>query len=264
MAEDTKKIVRTKVTEYIISLTKEYDIEYIGNNLNLFLNTEKMDEIILKNSDDDTTHHPRNIKSMLDSVRGNIFEDVLKILLDMYFKNTKNYRHIKITKPYKYECPEHVMELLKETQLYRLNTLPIKKIDADLLVYSEKYDDKLYIISVKGTARERIGQFLSNLFIFDDRVIKVKYGDKYYFSENKPKFKLSFVCFDMAKNKDFSDENEENILRKMRKSVKQMEVYLIDDDYYIGGGIYVLNNLYKLHKVGNFSNLVGNLKEFFK
>jgi len=45
--------------------------------------------------------------------------------------------------------------------------------------------------------------------------------------------------------------------------VKELEVYLIDDDNYISGGVYVLNNLPKLNKVGNFSELLARIKKFF-
>jgi len=88
----------------------------------------------------------------------------------------------------------------------------------------------------------------------------VKYGRRYRY--RRLNFKYAFVCFDLAKNKDFSDEDEGRIEKK-RKGTKQMEVYLINDDYYISGGIYVLNNLHKLNGVGSFSSLLAKIKEFF-
>jgi len=54
------------------------------------------------------------------------------------------------------------------------------------------------------------------------------------------------------------------IWRKIKTfQVKELEVYLIDDDNYISGGVYVLNNLPKLNKVGNFSELLARIKKFF-
>lgn len=62
-----------------------------------------------------------------------------------------------------------------------------------MIVYSRNLNDRVFLISVKGTARERVGQLLSHLFIFDDRVLKLKYGNRYTYE--KPNFKYAFVCF---------------------------------------------------------------------
>jgi hypothetical protein len=254
----TFEIIYKFFLEYFKDLEKEYTIEYIGNNLNEFLTTEKIDEIIqnyiyIKNT--------RRKKASMDVIRGRLFEKIVEFLLNEYFKKDLSYHHIKATTIT--NLPIKIRELIDKIQLHRRGTLLTKKPDIDVVVYSEKYNDRVIMLSVKGTARERIGQFLSDIFIFDENVIKEKYKGKYYFKNNLPQYQMIFVCFDMAKQKDFSFENETRAKEKMMSSTKQMEVYLIDDDLNIGGGVYVINNLYKLHKVGNFSQLVAKLKSFF-
>jgi len=64
---------------------------------------------------------------------------------------------------------------------------------------------------------------------------------------------LNMLLF-VFKNRDFSGDRV--------SPTKQLEVYLINDDYYISGGIYVLNNLPKLNGFGSFSSLLAKIKEF--
>ncbi len=188
----------------------------------------------------------------MDVFRGKIFEEILKELINNHFSKCKGYNHIKCAKTLKEIENNEIKLLVKKIAIKRINTNSKKNIDKDLIVYSSNLDDRVFLISVKGTARERIGQFLSHLFIFDDRVLKLKYGNRYTYE--KPNFKYAFVCFDLAENKDFSGDKV--------SPTKQLEVYLINDDYYISGGIYVLNNLPKQNGVGSFSSLLAKIKEF--
>jgi len=240
-------------------IKQKYTIEYIGNHLNQFLTTEGIDREIKKYI---PKNDARKIKSTMDIIRGKLAEEITKFLLNEYFKNDKDYSHIRVE--YVGNLPKDIKELVEKIRLHRNKISAIKKPDMDLIAYSTKYKDRFIILSVKGTARERIGQFLSNIFIFDPNCITAKYGKSlYYFNKSLPKFKMMFICFDMAKKGDFSFKDEEEARRKRLSSVKQLEVYLIDDDPNIGYGVFVLNNLYKLHKVGSFSSLVAKLKEFF-
>jgi hypothetical protein len=254
--------IKTIIISYLRKLLKKHSPDFIGNNLNKFISSQAIDKLIKQLSKE--IIDPRKIRARMDSVRGALFEIILEYLLNEYFKNHKDYNHIKaVRKSFRKRFNnENLNTLLEKLRITRIGKEQLKKEpDIDVIVFLERIKDRLFIISIKGTARERIGQFLSNLFIFDKRVIKLKYGDKYLF--NPPKFKVAFVCLDLAKNKDFSHENEEKIEKKKNTSVKQLEVYLINDDNYVGGGVYVLNNLPKLEKVGNFSELIGNIVKFF-
>lgn len=256
-----------KILKKILTALETEDPVYIGNNLNDFLDSDLIDREFESVEQNQTSRQKRAI---LDVKRGRLFEDILQLLLKQTFKNNKSYKHIKVSRLNEIDNFK-VKEKISQVQLKRINTRSHKKPDIDLVIYSEidKYKNKFIFLSVKGTARERIGQFLSNLFIFDPIVIKSKYIGKSYFFEFEKneleliEYKMAFVCFDIAKHKDFSFEDKNRIINK-QKSQKQMEVYLVDDDPNIGLGVFVLNNLPKLHKVGTFSELVGKIKAFFK
>lgn len=248
----------TYFLKVIKEILKKNSPEYIGNNLNNFLNSNMIDEELKKFI---STKDPRKIRASLDQRRGKLFEKITEFLLNESFKIDKNYKHIKVCSLN--NCPSYVKQLVDRIKLHRKYLEAYKTPDIDLIVYSEKYCDRIVLLSVKGTSRERIGQYLSNIFIFDEKVMREKYGDLYYFGDKLPKFKISFVCFDMAKQKDFSFETETKAQKARVTSQKQIEVYLIDDDPNIGYGVFVFNNLPKLHKVGNFSSLLAKLKEFF-
>lgn len=240
-------------------LGKKYTIEYIGNNLNEFLETEEIDKILKKYV---KKEEPRKIRASLDKLRGDLFEKIAKFLINEYFKEDKSYNHIKAE--YVDNLPAHIRNLVERIRLHRQRAVPTKTPDIDLVVYSEKYNDRIIILSIKGTARERIGQFLSNIFIFDEKAIRAKYGNElYFFDKDLPKYKMIFICFEMAKQKDFSFKTEKELEKRIRSSVKQIEVFLIDDDPNVGYGLFVMNNLHKLQRVGNFSELVARLKKFF-
>ncbi len=139
-----------------------------------------------------------------------------------------------------------------------------KKFDADIMILNPKREDRFYVLSVKGTTRERIGQFLSHLFMMDNEAIIAKYGKDRYtilFERDNVKLKYGFVTMDWAVNKDFVMQNKSNA---HRKSVKEMEVQLVNDDHKIGGGLFVLNNLSNFNGVGNFGSLVGRITDFLK
>lgn len=244
--------------QQIRDLLKNYTPEYIGNNLNDFIDSDKIDEELKKFI---SVKDARKIRASLDQRRGKLFEEITKFLLNESLKNDKNYNHIKVETLT--ACPDNIKEIVNKIKLCRKNLKVYKTPDIDLIVYSEKYDDRIILLSVKGTSRERIGQYLSNIFIFDKKVMKEKYGDLYYLDKDLPNFKISFICFDLAKQKDFSFENKIKAEKARERSQKQIEVYLIDDDPNVGYGIFVFNNLHKLHKVGNFSSLLAKLKEFF-
>ena len=250
--------VKERILDLIRNKINQSGAEWVGNNFNKIIDSDEIDTIISESID--SIENARIRRAKLDIFRGKIFEEILQELINSHFSNCRGYNHIKCAKTLKEIENNEIKKLVKKIVIKRLNTNAKKSIDRDLIVYSRNLNDRVFLISVKGTARERIGQFLSHLFIFDDRVLNVKYGNRYIYE--RLNFKYAFVCFDLAKNKDFSDEDEGRIEKK-RKGTKQMEVYLINDDYYISGGIYVLNNLHKLNGVGSFSSLLAKIKEFF-
>jgi hypothetical protein len=248
----------------IEELINKYGEEYVGNNFNSFFNTDEIDNIIQNKDLFDKNGSPRNIKSKLDVFRGKIFENILKILINSHFEKDTSYNHIKCVSSLNEINKKEIKDIVKSIKIKRKNKDCYKNIDRDIIVYSEKIKDRIFFISVKGTARERIGQFLSHLFIFDEKVLKIKYNDLYFLDNivdnKKINFKYAFVSFDLAKKGDFSALNSSSL---NYKSTKQLEIYLIDDDENVSAGIYVLNNLPKLNKVGNFSSLLAKIKNFF-
>lgn len=253
-----KEYIKKIIIDKIIEKAKEKGPDWIGNNFNEIINSDEIDKVLI------SSLGARNIslrskKSFLDITRGKLLEKILAELLNLSFSQDKSYNHIKVAIKRSEIKVKEIKNLIERIKITRVNTEASKTIDCDLYIYSGEKTDRIFLISVKGTARERIGQFLSHLFIFDDRVLKVKYLNNLYLYE-KPRFKYAFVCFDLAKHKDFSSEDRTKL---NYKGSKQLEIYLIDDDVYIGGGVYVLNNLPKLNKIGNFSSLVAKIKQFF-
>lgn len=255
-----KNEVRYKILKKLDRYIAKFGAEYVGNNFNNFFSSSMIDKEIEKSTKKEKT--ARQEKSKLDAVRGKLFEDITVKLINSVFEADKTYNTIKAVK---LNENKEIRKKIESIKIYAKGTNPYKTIDADVIVYSTEplLNNRFFIISVKGTARERIGQFLSNLFIFDPNVIKIKYGNSVIFDSGGIDFKIAFLCYDLAKQRDLSSESKEKIKEKGQKGVKQAEVYLIDLDPTVSAGIYVPNNLFKLNKVGNFSSLIAKIKEFF-
>ena len=237
---------------------------FVGNNLNKYITFEDANnyaENFFQNNNNkrETKDAARQEKSSKDSVLGRLVEEIIVFLLSRYFEvNKLNYI---VTRNKDDEFIKSINEKLK---LKRILSGHEKFFDVDLFVYSPEYTKKVFCISCKGTTRERIGQFLSHLFLMDQDVINAKYGEgKYevvYASENI-KLKYAFVTFDWAENKDFVKYTSSG---KKRSTVKSTEVNLILDDRKIGGGIYVLNNFENIDGIKNFGGLCGSICDFLK
>ncbi|MCE5305720.1 hypothetical protein LLG34_08475, partial [bacterium] len=162
---------------------------------------------------------------------------------------------------------ETVKYIVNSLKIERRNSHHIKYFDSDILIYNNSnFEDtkRVFILSAKGTTRERIGQFLSHLFLMDQDVLNAKYGKNKYeviFTKENIKLKYGFVTLDWAVNKDFSKRNDSGTIRK---TVKNTEVQLILDDVKLGGGIYVLNNMENLDGIGNFASLVGKICDYLR
>lgn len=205
----------------------------------------------------------RQEKSSKDSVLGKLVEEVIIYLLDNYFKqNNCNYM---ITNN-KTEN-ETVIQLVSSLRIERALTGHVKYFDSDIIIYNrDNFEStrRVFILSAKGTTRERIGQFLSHLFLMDKDVLNTKYGkDKYevIFTKENISLKYAFVTLDWAEQKDFVKHTKTG---KLRKSLKSTEVQLILDDVKLGGGIYVLNNLENIDGIGNFASLVGKICDYLR
>jgi hypothetical protein len=252
--------IENKLLDHFKTEIKEYGALYVGNNINKFITSPEIDKtlgIYIRKKGS-----ARQKKSTLDVLRGKFYESLTKLLLNEYFKDCKGYSHIRaVLYSERDTLPSDLKDKIDNIKLIKKGKEAVKKPDIDVIVWSKKKRDRAFFISVKGTARERIGQFLSNLFIFDPIAMQAKYGYKFNV-ESKIKFKIAFFCYDLARQMDLSAESKAEIEKK-RKGTKQLEAYLIDDDPNISGGIYVPNNLYKLDKVRDFSGLVGRIVEFF-
>ena len=159
--------VKEKILDLIRNKINQSGAEWVGNNFNRIIDSDEIDTIISESID--STENARIRRAKLDIFRGKIFEEILQELINSHFSNCRGYNHIKCAKT------------LKEIENNEIKRNAKKSIDRDLIVYSRNLNDRVFLISVKGTARERIGQFLSHLFIFDDKVLNVKYGNRYIY-----------------------------------------------------------------------------------
>jgi len=195
----------------------------------------------------------RTQKSSKDTITGRLAEEVLIYLLSKYFEHNKLI--FKITRGEDEKALSGTFKIVNE----KLNHE--KHFDIDIIINNPKRANRYFLVSCKGTARERIGQFLSNLFLMDDRLIKEKYSDRYYldFSRKGTRIMYAFVCYDWAVQKDFNKYTKTGAIRK---TLKQTEVLLINDEDYISGGIAVINNVENIAGVMNFGELVGRIANF--
>lgn len=257
--------------EFIENLLKEpiqkHGILKVANNLNDYLTFEQANqyafEYAKKFERKISKDQARQEKSSKDSVLGKLTEETIIYLLSEYF-NANQLNYVVTNNKTENEIVKEITNLLK---IKRLISNHQKHFDCDILIYPpDKLQEqkRIFILSVKGTTRERIGQFLSHLFLMDQDVLNAKYGEDIYevvFTKEGVRLKYAFVTLDWAENKDFTKYNKSG---KERKTLKNTEVKLILDDHKIGGGIYVLNNLENIDGVGNFGSLVGRISDFLK
>jgi hypothetical protein len=257
--------------EYIKKLLDEHikrkGLIEIATNLNLYMSFDiinKYAEDYAKNFiKNNTMDKSRQEKASKDSVIGRLVEETIIYLLDLFFK--KNGLNFVITNN-KIDN-DIVKNLVSNLCIKKANTNFIKKFDTDIIIYNNtnfNLTRRIFILSVKGTTRERIGQFLSHLFLMSQDVLNAKYGkNKYevFFEKENIKLKYAFVTFDWSKSKDFIKFTNNG---KKRESVRETEVQLILDDKKLGGGIYVLNNMENFDGIGNFTTLAGVICDYLK
>ena len=145
----------------------------MGNNLNEYFYFQKVEEYAnnLKKKGDDRVQ-----KSSKDPIVGRVVEELIIYLLDNYFSH--NGIDYSISNGNIDKDIISTFKIVNEKMKYE------KIFDIDLVVYNKKRSNKFYLLSCKGTVRERIGQYISNLFLMDDRLIKTKYNDRYYLDYN--------------------------------------------------------------------------------
>lgn len=255
------------IEEKLAKAIKKDGILNVASNLNKYFTFEEAN-IYGKNyvkdfSKKETKDKARQSKSSKDSVLGKLVEEVIIYLLDIYFKqNNLNY----IITNSKTQTKE-IKEIMKLLKIVKYNGAAQKSFDADILILNQdnfEKTNKIYVLSAKGTTRERIGQFLSHLFLMDQDVLNAKYGKNRYeviFTKENLKLKYGFTTLDWANSKDFIKHSKTG---KVRNTVKNAEVQLILDDLKLGGGIYVLNNLENIDGVRNFNSLVGSICDYLK
>lgn len=258
-----KDYIEYKLKKYI---TTE-GILKVGINLNTYFTfadanryAEKYAMKFVKSPTDDPA---RQSKSSKDSVLGKLVEETIVYLLDYYFKENK-LNYLVTNDKTKNDIITYIARSLC---IVRKNTNHVKEFDSDIVIINKGNFNRIkkaFILSAKGTTRERIGQFLSHLFLMDQDVLNAKYGkDKYtvIFTKENLQIKYGFVTFDWAKGRDFDKFSQKG---NFRKTVKSTEVQLIIDDVKLGGGLFVLNNYEHLDGIGNFSDLVGTICGFLK
>lgn len=239
----------------------------VGINLNNYLSFEDannyaknyVDSFAKRNLKDTA----RQEKSSKDSVLGRLVEEVIIYLLDNCFKQN-NFNYLITNNKTENKT---IQKLVNSLRIQRTLTKHEKHFDSDILIYNQdtfEETQRVFILSAKGTTRERIGQFLSHLFLMDKDVLNAKYGkDKYevIFTNENISLKYAFVTLDWAEQKDFVKYTKNG---KLRDTLKSTEVQLVLDDVKLGGGIYVLNNLENIDGVGNFASLVGRICDYLK
>lgn len=247
--EKRNKFIECKLKKPV----QEKGILCVGNNLNHYFPFDAANEYahdLAKDGD------ARVVKSSVDAIMGRLVEDVVVYLLRKYFDHNKC--PLEVNLGANMGTRSDIFKLVRCEKNYQ------KKFDVDIVIYNknESSPAKFFLLSVKGSARERIGQYIANLFLMDDRVIKTKYGDRYYleFAESI-RVKYGFVCFDWGKSTDFHRLTKTG---QPRQTMKQTEVCLINDDEYVAGGLSVLNNNDNLHGILNFGELAAKIAKFLE
>ena len=240
-----KRVLETPITEK--------GILHVGNHLNQYFTFHKAENYAntLKKEGTDRVQ-----KSSKDPIMGRLVEEVVEYLLNEYFEHN-NHLNYRIINGRDIKSIDVDFKLVNEKMGYE------KSFDVDIVIYNSDNteQEKYYLLSCKGTVRERIGQYIANLFLMDDRLIKTKYNDRYYlnFHRNNQIIKYGMVSLDWAKSKDFCKRTKTGSLRE---TIKQTEVCLINDDIYLGGGMTVFNDVENLDYVMNFGELVGKIANF--
>jgi hypothetical protein len=171
----------------------------------------------------ETKDKARQEKASKDSIIGRLVEEVIIYLLNTFFEENK--MNFTITNDKSHN--NSIKKLVDLLCIKKQNTDYSKKFDSDVIVYNNQnfnITNRVFVLSIKGTTRERIGQFLSHLFLMDQNVLNAKYGkDRYVaiFEKEKIKLKYAFITLDWAENKDFIKNTKSG---KRRESVKEMEV----------------------------------------
>lgn len=239
----------------------------VGINLNNYLSFDIANNYAKNYAKNFSKHKTKDVarqeKSSKDSILGRLAEEIIIYLLDCYFKENR-FNYLTTNNKRENETVEKIIRLLK---IEKSSTGHAKHFDSDILIYNQDSFEntrRVFVLSAKGTTRERIGQFLSHLFLMDKDVLNAKYGKNKYevlFTKENISLKYAFVTLDWANTKDFSKYSKNG---KLRNTVKSTEVQLILDDIKMGGGIYVLNNLENIDGVKNFAGLVGTICDHLK
>ena len=185
------------IKELLEPIIKKQGILYVGNHLNKFFTFKEAEAYAdsLKKRGTDRVQ-----KSSKDPITGRLVEELIVYLLQKYFDhNQLNYKiFINNNTMHDFRIVHQKMRLEKV-------------FDIDIVIWNEKdKKQKYYLLSCKGSVRERIGQYISNLFLMDDRLIKTKYNDRYYldFHKKGKTIKYGLVSLDWARAKDFVKKNK--------------------------------------------------------
>jgi len=248
-----KKFIESRLKKVI----NQKGVIYIGNNLNKYISLEDA-----TNNWKSNKQKNERTKASKDAELGRLVQEIIIYLLEYYFKLIK--APLLIIGKEDYKKHKNIKELVSSLGIKRKNVDVVKLFDSDIIIINkENYvqSKNAFVLSCKGTTRERIGQFFSHLFLMDKEAMNVKYGDKYeiMFIDKGIKIKYALVTLDWAKNRDFDKLTPKG---ELRKTLKELEGFLIEDDKIFGGGLYVLNNYEHLSSVKSFEDLVKVITSF--
>lgn len=250
-----KKFIESKLKDVI----RDKGAIYVGKNLNDYISLNDAENYWKSMKPND-----KKSKESKDAELGRLVQEIVIYLLEHLFKSQKI--SFLILGKEDINNNSKIKDITSKLGIKRKDVDTPKIFDSDIVIIDKdnlQKIDKVFILSCKGTTRERIGQFFSHLFLMDQNVMKIKYGDLYevMFVKDKIKVKYALVTMDWAKNRDFDKFTKKG---KLRKTLKEIEGFLIDDDKVFGGGLYVLNNYVHVKSAKSFDELITTIINFFK
>ena len=253
----SKKVIKKEIKEKYQNLLESYDIlgkikkhgiYNFANNLNKYIDYKWFKETWYKDE------IPK--QGSAESRSGRFVEELVLFLFKIWIKDHK------IENWNAYHQTELSEDEKKIFSIIHRKKKITKYFDVDIFITNDK-KEKWYLLSIKGSVRERIGQFIATLFLLDEKVIKEKYQDQWYLNhvEKQKDIKYGLINLDWSGEvKDFQKFTKKG---KKRNSVKEVEIELINDDTNIGGKVTALNNFTNFEHVINFAGLCAEISKFF-
>jgi len=104
--------VKERILNLIREKINEKGAEWVGNNFNKIIDSDKIDRIITESIR--SSENARIRRAKLDIFRGKIFEEILQELINSHFSNCEGYNHIKCAKTLKEIENNEIKKLVKK------------------------------------------------------------------------------------------------------------------------------------------------------